>query len=87
MCVSRAILNKRLSTGQEQLCNLTKRFERHMFHDREPMMEILQGAIGSFIVLRDQLIEDLPSPLLCSRATRGFRWETHKMVEDLLASA
>jgi hypothetical protein len=50
-------------------------------------MEILQGAIGSFIVLRDQLIEDLPSPLLCSRATRGFRWETHKMVEDLLASA
>jgi hypothetical protein len=58
-----------------------------MFLDRERMMEILQSAIGSFIVLRDQLIQDLLSPLLCSRAKRGFRRETHKMVEDLLASA
>lgn len=50
-------------------------------------MEILQSAIRSFIVLLDQQIQDLPSPLLCSRATRGFQRETHKMVEDLLASA
>lgn len=92
MCVSLrgirlAILDKRLSKGQEQICSLTKRHERHMFLDRKPMMKILQSAMGSLIVPRDQLMEDLQSPLLCSRATEGFRMETRKMVEDLLASA